>query len=99
MEVQMHSLHGHSKAPSTQECFLAEQSAQQLAEAHLRAAGAADARVQLDQSLKYVLINLTQGAAATVCRQHQHEIGLEILRQLHNRFSLPIGTRSVAQDC
>ena len=79
---------------------LAEQAAQQLTEAHLRAAAAtleeADTWVQLDQSLKYVLINVTQGAAATVCRQHQHEIGLEILGQLHNRFALPIGTRSIS---
>ena len=70
---------------------LAEQSAQQLTEAHLRAAAAtleeADKWVQPDQNLKYVLINVTQGAAATVCRQHQREIGLEILRQLHNRFA------------
>ena len=79
---------------------LAEQAAQQLTEAHLRAAAAtleeADAWAQVDQNLKYVLINVTQGAAATVCRQHQHEIGLEILGQLHNRFALPIGTRSIS---
>ena len=51
---------------------LAEQAAQQLTEAHLRAAAAtleeADTWVQLDQNLKYALINVAQGAAATVMR-------------------------------
>ena len=31
----------------------------------------------------------------TRSRSHSYEIGLEILRQLHNRFALPIGTRSI----
>ena len=78
---------------------LAEAAAQQVTEAHLRAAATtleeADKWVQLDQNLKYVLINTMEGAAATVCRQHQHEIGLEVLRQLHLRFALPLGTRSI----
>ena len=39
----------------------------------------ADAWVQLDQNLKYALINVTTGAAATLCRQHQHAIGLDVL--------------------
>ena len=78
---------------------LAEAATQQVTEAHLRQAATtleeAEAWVQLDQNLKYVLINVTTGAAATLCRQHQHEIGLEVLRQLNIRFSLPIGTRSI----
>ena len=78
---------------------LAEAATQQVTEAHLRQAATtleeAEAWVQLDQNLKYVLINVTTGAAATLCRQHQHEIGLEVLRQLNIRFSLPVGTRSI----
>ena len=78
---------------------LAEAATQQVTEAHLRQAATtleeADAWVQLDSNLKYVLINVTTGAAATLCRQYQHEIGLEILRQLNIRFALPIGTRSI----
>ena len=64
---------------------LAEQAAQQVTEAHPRQAAAtleeADAWLQLDQNLKYVLISVTTGAAATLCRQHQHEIGREVPRQ------------------
>ena len=69
---------------------LAEQATQQVTEQHLRAAAStleeADQWIQLDSNLKYVLINVTTGTAATLCRQHQHEIGLEILRQMHIRF-------------
>ena len=78
---------------------LAEQAAQQVTEAHLRQAATtleeADAWVQLDQNLKYVLISVTTVAAATLCRQHQHESGLEVLRHMNMRFSLPVGTRSI----
>ena len=78
---------------------LAEAAAQQVTEAYLRQAPttleAAEAWVQLDQNLKYVLINVTAGAAATLCRQYQHEIGLEVLRQLNIRFALPVGTRII----
>ena len=55
----------------------------------------ADDWIQLDHNLKYVLIVTTTAAAATLCRQYQHEIGLEIYRQLHLRFKTPIGTRSI----
>ena len=79
---------------------LAEQSQQQVTAQHLRAAAStleeAELWIQLDNNLKYVLINITTGSAATICRQHQHEIGLEILRQLHIRFALPVGTRSIS---
>ena len=78
---------------------LAEQAAQQVTEARLRQAATtveeADAWVQLDQNLKYVLISVTTGAAATLCSQHQHEIGLQVLRQMNMRFSLAVGTRSI----
>ena len=50
---------------------------------------------QLATDLKYILISATTGSAATVCRQHQHEMGLEIFRQLCQRFSIPLGTRSI----
>ena len=71
---------------------------QQLTEADLRGAAQtleeADRWVQLDNNLKYILVNVTTGAAATVCRQYQHEMGLETYRQLNNRF-IPLGTRSI----
>jgi len=77
----------------------AEATAQQVTEAHLRQAATtleeAEAWVQLDQNIKYVLTNVTTGAATTLCRQHQHEIGPQVLRQLNMRFALPVGTRSI----
>ncbi len=42
-----------------------------------------------------MLIVTTTAAAAALCRQHQHEIGLETYRQLHLRFKTPIGTTSI----
>ena len=50
---------------------------------------------QLCNNLKYILIKITSGAAATVCRQHQDAMGLEVYRQLCNRFAIPVGTRSI----
>ena len=75
------------------------QSTARLTAADLTGAAAnqqeADDWIQLDHNLKYVLIITTTAAAATLCRQYQHEIGLEIYRQLHLRFKTPIGTRSI----
>ena len=51
--------------------------------------------VQLDNNLKYILVIITEAAAATICRQYQQECGLEIYRQICNRFSTPLGTRSI----
>ena len=49
---------------------LAEATTQQVTEAHFRQAASkleeAEAWVQLDQNLKYVLTNITTGAAATL---------------------------------
>ena len=50
---------------------------------------------QLCNNLKYILINITSGPAATICRQHQDAMGLEVYRQLCNRFAIPAGTRSI----
>ena len=50
---------------------------------------------QLSQEMKYILTSGTSGGAATVCRQNQHETGYEIYRQLNNRYSIPVGTRSM----
>ena len=50
--------------------------------------------VQLCNNLKYILINITSGAA-TVCKQYQEAMGLEVYRQLCNRFATPVGTRSI----
>ena len=51
--------------------------------------------VQLDNNLKYILVIITEAAAATICRQYQHECGLEIYRQICSRFATPLGTRSI----
>ena len=51
--------------------------------------------VQLSTDLRYILINICSGAAATICRQHQTSNGFEIYRQLCSRFSIPLGTRSI----
>ena len=50
---------------------------------------------QLCNNLKYIPINITSGAAATVCRQHQDAMGLEVYRQLCSRFAIPVGTKSI----
>ena len=50
---------------------------------------------QLSQEMKYILTRITTGGAATVCRQHQHETGYEIYRQLNNRYAIPVGTGSI----
>ena len=50
---------------------------------------------QLSQEMKYILTSVTSGGAATVCRQHQHETGYEIYRQLNKRYAIPAGTRSM----
>ena len=77
----------------------AAQSTTRLTEAELRGAAATTQEqeewVQLDHNLKYVLIITTTAAAATLCRQYQHEIGLEIYRQPLLRFKTPLGTRSI----
>ena len=51
--------------------------------------------IQLANNLKYILISTTSAAAATVCRQHQAAMGLEVYRQLCQRFAIPLGTRSI----
>ena len=51
--------------------------------------------VQISTDLRYILINICSGAAATVCRQYQTSIGFEIYRQLCIRFSIPLGTRPI----
>ena len=52
--------------------------------------------VQLSRDLHYILVSVCSGQAAVLCRQHSTQAqGLETWRQLHNRFSIPAGTRSV----
>ena len=64
--------------------------------AHIRDPTQAAKAVDLSRDLHYILINICQGAAATVVRQNRYNAnGCETLRLLHNRFSLPVGTRSV----
>ena len=46
--------------------------------------------------LPFILVNITKGPAATVCRQMGlASNGLETWRQLAIRFSIPVGTRSI----
>lgn len=42
--------------------------------------------IQLDSNLKYIFIIITEASAATICRQYQHECGLDIYRQICDRF-------------
>ena len=43
--------------------------------------------IQLSKDLHYLLINVCQGQAAVLCRQHTLQaVGLETWRQLHRRF-------------
>ena len=51
--------------------------------------------VDLSRDLHYILINICQGTAAEVRQNRYNANGCETLRLLRNRFSLPIGTRSV----
>ena len=77
----------------------AERATSVLVEADLRTAAGttqeAESWIQLSTNLKYILITITSGSAATAVRQHQQEIGLEVYRQLCVRFSTPLGTRSI----
>ena len=52
----------------------------------------------MSRDLHYILINICSGSAATVVRQQGvvgDNNGFETFRVLHQRFSLPIGTRSI----
>ena len=64
----------------------AERATSVLVEADLRTAAGttqeAESWIQLSTNLKYILITITSGSAATAVRQHQQEIGLEVYRQL-----------------
>ena len=51
--------------------------------------------IQLSTDLRYILVNVCPGSAATICRQHQTHNGFEIYRQLCSRFSIPVGTRPI----
>ena len=77
----------------------AERATTVLTDAELIAAAGtpeeAERWMQLANNLKYILISTTSAAAATVCRQHQAAMGLEVYRQLCQRFSIPLGTRSI----
>ena len=80
----------------------AERGTAELTELQLRAAASTiedgERHVRLSTGLRYILINTTTGAAATVCRQYQHTIGFEMHRQLCIRFSIPLGTRSIGHS-
>ena len=77
----------------------AERATTVLTDAELIAAAGtpeeAERWIQLANNLKHILISTTSAAAAAVCRQHQAAMGLEVYRQLCQRFSIPLGTRSI----
>ena len=77
----------------------AERAAKVLTNAELIAAAGtpeeAERWIQLANNLKYIQISTTSAAAATVCRQHQAAMGLEVYRQLCQRVSIPLGPRSI----
>ena len=70
-----------------------------LADAELQAS-ASEARrwTSMSRELHYILINICSGSAASVVRQQGvvgDNNGFETFRVLHQRFSIPIGTRSI----
>ena len=77
----------------------AERATTVLTDAELIAAAGtpekAERWIQLANNLKHILISTTSAAAATVCRQHQAAMSFEVYRQLCQRFSIPLGTRSI----
>ena len=99
MEVQIHSIHGtHQQQVS----LLLDQTAAAatlIDEARLRGAAStteeANENIQMSADLKYILISITSGSAAMICRQYQQATGFEIWRQLHVRFMIPTGTRGI----
>ena len=51
---------------------------------------------RLSAELQFILVSTTKAAAATVCRQMGiNANGFETWRQIHRRFSIPVGTRSI----
>ena len=78
----------------------AEQATTAIAESQLTAGANSTQEgehwIQLAAHLKYVLVTITSAAAAaTVVRQHQLAMGLEVYSQLCLRCSTPLGTRSI----
>ena len=66
----------------------AEAANAELTEAQLRGAATTiedgERHVRLSTDLRYILINTTTGAAATVCRQYQHTIGFEMYNSAYD---------------
>ena len=58
-------------------------------------AQASTAQVAVTQVHRYKIPPPQFNGAATTCRQHATNTGFKIWRRLHNRFSMPIDTRSV----
>ena len=76
----------------------AEQSAQAITSDPLEQAAPdqdTDRWLQLSGDLHFLLVNTCDGAASTICRQNMLGNGFETWRQLHLRYALPLGTRSI----
>ena len=78
----------------------AETSLQAITDALLREGASTPAEgdqwIRLAAELQFILISTTKASAATVCRQMGiNSNGFETWRQIHRRFSIPVGTRSI----
>jgi len=78
----------------------AEASQQTIADQLLTDGAASPAEGQLwtrlAAELQFILVSTTKAVAATVCRQTGiNANGFETWRQIHRRFSIPVGTRSI----
>ena len=99
MEVQVSSIHELMDSTLPQLLENAENSTTIIRDADLVAAASTTEEANKWKveatDLRYTLINICSGAAATTCRQHQSQNGFEIYRQLCGRFSIPLGTRLI----
>ena len=50
---------------------------------------------QLSNNLHYLLVSTCDGPASTICRQNMQGNGFETWRQIHAKYSIPLGTRSI----
>ena len=67
--------------------------------AHIRDPTQAAKAVDLSRDLHYILINICQGAAATVVRQNRYNAnGCETLRLLHNKEDTTRAKEKATQD-
>ena len=95
----MTAYHGLQESSYNRLLNQAEQSAQAITNDQLEQAApdqdTADKWLQLSGDLHFLLVNTCDGAASTICRQNMLGNGFETWRQLHLRYAVPLGTRSI----